>query len=172
MLKRRFKLGLILSFALVLAGQTFCPTASAQGESERASRARQINNAPVAEATVTLNEQFLNSFLDAMFTRLRGPQFPLSLLALSCRKRRQTRKQRMRTTLIVKWLSLKDAPPLERGPCSVRASSCWRGKWVESEPPSDSRMAGLPRRSLPPALTLWRSSAAYAFRAGPRPLSI
>jgi hypothetical protein len=33
----------------------------------------------VAEATVTLNEQFLNALLEAMFTRLGAPSFPLSL---------------------------------------------------------------------------------------------
>ncbi|MBA3765838.1 MAG: hypothetical protein H0W99_02400 [Acidobacteria bacterium] len=32
-----------------------------------------------AEATVTLNEQFLNSLLEAMFTRLGAPSFPLAL---------------------------------------------------------------------------------------------
>jgi hypothetical protein len=34
---------------------------------------------PPAEATVTLNEQFLNALLDAVFTNLRPPSFPLSL---------------------------------------------------------------------------------------------
>jgi hypothetical protein len=35
--------------------------------------------APAAEATVTLNEQFLNALLEAMFTRLGAPSFPLAL---------------------------------------------------------------------------------------------
>jgi hypothetical protein len=35
--------------------------------------------APAAEATITLNEQFLNALLDAMFTRLGAPSFPLAL---------------------------------------------------------------------------------------------
>jgi len=34
---------------------------------------------PPAEATITLNEQFMNSLLDAVFTNLRPPSFPLSL---------------------------------------------------------------------------------------------
>ena len=34
---------------------------------------------PAAEATVTLNEQFLNALLEAMFTRLGAPSFPLAL---------------------------------------------------------------------------------------------
>lgn len=74
----RIKLTFILSLALIIFTQVFTHTASAQGE--RSSRARQVGpTATAAEATVTLNEQFLNSFLEAMFTRLRGPQFPLSL---------------------------------------------------------------------------------------------
>ena len=35
--------------------------------------------APAAEATITLNEQFLNALLEAMFTRLGAPSFPLAL---------------------------------------------------------------------------------------------
>jgi hypothetical protein len=34
--------------------------------------------APAAEAVITLNEQFLNALLDAMFTRLGAPSFPLA----------------------------------------------------------------------------------------------
>jgi hypothetical protein len=45
---------------------------------EPASRGRRVSNAPAAEATVTVNEQFLNSFLDAMFENLREPSVPLS----------------------------------------------------------------------------------------------
>jgi hypothetical protein len=69
----------VLIVALLISAQSFSPSAFAQGE--RATRVRQTS-APAAEATVTLNEQFLNSFLDAMFTRLRGPQFPLALTKL------------------------------------------------------------------------------------------
>ncbi len=74
---RFVKLGWVFSLVLVFVWQALCPQVFAQGEGERASRARQIGSAPAAEVIVTLNEQFLNSFLDAMFTRLRGPQFPL-----------------------------------------------------------------------------------------------
>jgi hypothetical protein len=45
---------------------------------EPASRGRRVSNTPAAEATVTVNEQFLNSFLDAMFENLREPSIPLS----------------------------------------------------------------------------------------------
>jgi hypothetical protein len=77
LMTRSFKLAQVFSIVLVVFWQSF--GASAFGQAERASRTRQVNAAPAAEATVTLNEQFLNSFLDAMFTRLRRPQFPLSL---------------------------------------------------------------------------------------------
>jgi hypothetical protein len=55
---------------------------SALAQDERSSRSRQVGAGPAAEVTVTLNEQFLNLFLDTMFTRLRGPQFPLSLASV------------------------------------------------------------------------------------------
>jgi hypothetical protein len=74
---RSFKLIMVVGIALVVCSWGFDSSALAQAE--RSSRSRQVSAAPAAEATVTLNEQFLNSFLDAMFTRLRGPQFPLSL---------------------------------------------------------------------------------------------
>jgi hypothetical protein len=77
----RMKLISVLTVALIVFSQGFNLSAFAQAE--RSSRVRQTNApAAAAEATVTLNEQFLNSFLDAMFTRLRGPQFPLSLTKL------------------------------------------------------------------------------------------
>lgn len=69
----------MLIVALIVFSQGFNLSVFAQAE--RSSRPRQTS-APAAEATVILNEQFLNSFLDAMFTRLRGPQFPLSLTML------------------------------------------------------------------------------------------
>jgi len=49
-----------------------------------ASRGRRINNAPVAEATVTINEQFVNSFLNGIFDNLREPSVPLSSGAEGC----------------------------------------------------------------------------------------
>lgn len=80
MMMRPFKVFTVLCLALIIITQSFSQAAFAQAE--RASRTRQVSAAPAAEATVTLNEQFLNSFLDAMFTRLRGPQFPLSLTSI------------------------------------------------------------------------------------------
>jgi hypothetical protein len=45
---------------------------------EPASRGRRVSNTPAAEATVTVNEQFLNSFLDAMFENLGEPSVSLA----------------------------------------------------------------------------------------------
>lgn len=56
--------------------------ARAFAQAQEASRPRQAVSAPAAEATVILNEQFLNSLLEVMFTRLRAPSYPLSLGAL------------------------------------------------------------------------------------------
>jgi len=38
-----------------------------------------VNNAPTAEATLTVNEQFLNSFLTAIFDNLQEPAMPLTI---------------------------------------------------------------------------------------------
>ena len=46
---------------------------------ETASRDRRVSNAPAAEATITVNEQFLNSFLTAMFDNLNEPSMPLTM---------------------------------------------------------------------------------------------
>ncbi len=43
------------------------------------SRGRRAVNAPAAEATVTVNEQFLNSFLTAIFDNLQEPSMPLAI---------------------------------------------------------------------------------------------
>ena len=78
MLKRMLYVALGLTIWTSVAGQVFvASTASAQ--TQEASRPRQSSPPPAAEATVTLNEQFLNALLDAMFTRLRAPSFPLSI---------------------------------------------------------------------------------------------
>lgn len=48
-------------------------------QESNASRERRASNAPAAEATVTVNEQFLNSFLTAMFDNLNEPSMPLTM---------------------------------------------------------------------------------------------
>src|SRR5256885_7776455 len=57
---------LLLSFGCALAQET-------------TTRDRRVSNAPAAEATVTVNEQFLNSFLTAMFDNLNEPSMPLNM---------------------------------------------------------------------------------------------
>jgi hypothetical protein len=49
------------------------------GQESTATRGRRISNAPAAEATVTVNEQFLNSFLAAIFDTLHEPSMPLTI---------------------------------------------------------------------------------------------
>src|SRR5262245_14165329 len=46
---------------------------------EAATRGRRVADAPAAEATVTVNEQFLNSFLTAIFDNLKEPSMPLTI---------------------------------------------------------------------------------------------
>jgi hypothetical protein len=46
---------------------------------ESTTRGRRAGNAPAAEATVTVNEQFLNSFLTAIFDSLQEPSMPLTI---------------------------------------------------------------------------------------------
>jgi hypothetical protein len=49
-----------------------------------------VSEPPAAEATVTLNEQFVNALLEAMFTRLREPEFPLSISRNTSEDNRET----------------------------------------------------------------------------------
>lgn len=48
-------------------------------QEQTASRGRRVGNSPAAEATVTVNEQFLNSFLTAIFDHLNEPSMPLTI---------------------------------------------------------------------------------------------
>src|SRR2546430_14394561 len=57
---------LLLSFGCVRAQET-------------TPRDRRVSNVPAAEVTVTVNEQFLNSFLTAMFDNLNEPSMPLTM---------------------------------------------------------------------------------------------
>lgn len=73
---------LSLAFSLILSVGLFNTSAAlAQTERRQTSGGQQQSarpQLPPAEATVTLNEQFLNALLDAVFTNLRPPSFPLS----------------------------------------------------------------------------------------------
>ena len=55
----------------------FCTGAVAQEST--ATRGRRSSNVPAAEATVTVNEEFLNAFLTAIFDNLQEPAMPLTL---------------------------------------------------------------------------------------------
>ncbi len=56
----------------------FLATTLAAQEST-ASRGRRASNAPSGEATITVSEQFLNSFLTAIFDNLSEPSMPLTV---------------------------------------------------------------------------------------------
>ena len=88
MLKR--VVGIVLSFVFIagIAGRSFEATAFAQAQ--ETTRAREVRTSPAAEVTVTLNEQFLNSLLDVIFTRLKAPSFPLSITKAESKKNRST----------------------------------------------------------------------------------
>src|SRR5256886_918312 len=52
---------------------------NAFAQEQTASRGRRVGASPAAEATVTVNEQFLNSFLTAIFDNLNEPAMPLTI---------------------------------------------------------------------------------------------
>src|SRR5437588_2795946 len=59
----------------------FCllPLSNAFGQESTTTRDRRVSNAPAAEAAITINEQFLNSFVAAIFDNLREPSMPLTI---------------------------------------------------------------------------------------------
>jgi len=71
--RRTFTVRKLLIFIVLLVSST---GVLAQ---ESASRGRRISNAAAAEATVTVNEQFLNSFLAGIFDNLQEPAMPLTI---------------------------------------------------------------------------------------------
>lgn len=89
--KRVWVLSFSLSLGVLLSGDA---STQALAQAENRTRPRQATTqrqsttqpyrgeTPAAEATVTLNEQFLNALLEAMFTRLGAPTFPLSLAGM------------------------------------------------------------------------------------------
>jgi hypothetical protein len=66
-----------LSASVILA-IIVCANCFAQESSAKRER-RTASNAPTAEATITINDQFLNSFLTAMFDNLNEPAMPLTI---------------------------------------------------------------------------------------------
>jgi len=63
-------------FASITIALTLSISCRAQ---EAATRGRRVANAPAAEASLTVNEQFLNSFLTAIFDNLKEPSMPLAI---------------------------------------------------------------------------------------------
>src|SRR5438094_7885640 len=66
----------LLTSVTLLGLLGFC---NAFAQEQTASRGRRAGNAPAAEATVTVNEQFLNSVLTAIFDNLNEPAMPLTV---------------------------------------------------------------------------------------------
>jgi hypothetical protein len=64
----------LLVFIVILVVAT-----NVSAQESNATRGRRAANAPAAEATVTVNEQFLNSFLTAIFDNLQEPAMPLTI---------------------------------------------------------------------------------------------
>ena len=74
MLRRSF--GATLMLLVILAAGPM--SLAGRGQDSSASRERRVSSSPGAEVTISINEQFLNSFLDAIFNNLREPSMPLS----------------------------------------------------------------------------------------------
>jgi hypothetical protein len=66
----------IVLISIVTLMPLFSATALAQ---ETVGRGRRAGTAPAAEATISVNEQFLNSFLTAIFDHLNEPSMPLTI---------------------------------------------------------------------------------------------
>src|SRR5215210_4630417 len=79
MFKRTLVIALSLMIGSISLAWSDVAVAPAFGQGQEATRARQTVPPPAAEATVILNEQFLNALLEVMFTRLRAPSYPISI---------------------------------------------------------------------------------------------
>lgn len=79
MCKRRSVAVLAIIFCVIVVGH-YLACAESFAQAREASRPRVVSAPPAGEMTITLQEQFLNSFLEAMFTELRAPSFKLSRL--------------------------------------------------------------------------------------------
>jgi len=72
---RDSKVAAVMLGLLMVSGQF----AFAHAQESAATRTRRASEIPAAEATVTVNEQFLNSFLTAVFDNLNEPSMPLTV---------------------------------------------------------------------------------------------
>ena len=102
-------LKLIIMVAACFAVQNL--SASVFAQTQTASRAREVRATPSAEVTVTLNEQFFNSLLDAIFTRLRAPRYPLSLTSKDAKVNEES-------------AALLKSPEFNLSHASVKADTC------------------------------------------------
>jgi hypothetical protein len=68
-----------LAQLIIFAIIAFATASPAAAQGSTATRGRRVNDAPAAEATVRVNEQFLNSFLSAIFDNLKEPSMPLTM---------------------------------------------------------------------------------------------
>ena len=64
----------LLVLLIIVVSSTNVPA-----QASTATRGRRSSNAPAAEATVSVNEQFLNAFLTAIFDNLQEPSMPLTI---------------------------------------------------------------------------------------------
>ncbi|HEX8890175.1 MAG TPA: hypothetical protein VF779_13545 [Pyrinomonadaceae bacterium] len=112
-------------FSLIITGCLAITSSTAFAQSQNATRAREVKaSTAAAEVTVTLNEQFFNQLLEAIFTRLNAPRYPLSLT-------RADRKDEERVTAALK------VPSFSLSHASARMDSC------ESEVVLEREMSGV-----------------------------
>ena len=76
----------ILGLTTVTASALSFTLAPAYAQTQDDNRMRRVSQTHAPEAAITLNEQFFNSLLDAIFTNLRGPSFPLSLTRVEAKR--------------------------------------------------------------------------------------
>jgi hypothetical protein len=74
--KTSFVLKLVIIIILLVGGSSLD---SADAQESNSSRGRRVSNTPAAEATIAVNEQFLNSFLAGIFDNLKEPSMPLTM---------------------------------------------------------------------------------------------
>jgi len=127
MLKRQLAVVCSLIIAAGIVGQCFSATVYAQ--SQAATRAREVARATPAEVTVTLNEQFFNSLLDAVFTNLKAPTFPLAL-ASTDQKKKTARGESSQASL--KLPAFSPSHSSSRGQTEERTGELRRGSQVRT----------------------------------------
>jgi hypothetical protein len=85
-----FKRASEILFSLIIIVCVAANSSTALAQTQTATRAREAKATGAAEVTVTLNEQFFNSLLEAIFTRLKSPRYPLSLASADKKKEEES----------------------------------------------------------------------------------